>query len=209
MAIDLDDKTLVRDVLAGKPGADNRLVLRFSADVQNHVRALLSLFGSDTSLEREDVIADVWEDLWRHLKDYEDSYGNYDFAKWFAWRRRRRVKSILRSMRAQQKNAEDHCRDEVRQQSEESCESEVSVKELLLRIMARLPRKEGQVLYLDMEYGLSTAEIARRVRISPNSVGPYLHRARKKAHKILSEELGNAGEALLILMFISLRMYKF
>jgi RNA polymerase sigma factor (sigma-70 family) len=64
----------------------------------------------------------------------------------------------------------------------------------LLQALAELPKPQAEAFSLRYLSGLEYAEIAKSLRINPNSVGALLHRARESLRRMLSHVVAPEGD---------------
>jgi RNA polymerase sigma-70 factor, ECF subfamily len=140
--------------------------------------------------DAEDVLHDVFLDVWRHANDYSESRGSV--WSWLAVRTRSRAIDRRRSAprRLSVELSDDHL-DEQRLRDGAPSDPTSPDRERLRRALRLTSAEEREVLWLGYFEGLSSSEIAAKIGIP---LGTVKSRARSALAKLRAEFVSK-GEA--------------
>jgi RNA polymerase sigma-70 factor (ECF subfamily) len=153
------------------------------------MRAWAAIRLSDTGIDLEDVLQNVWEELFRVLA--RDGLPNALIPALRNLVDRRcidAVRGMHRELRTPNGNPElDNMADRRSAAVEERVQVE-DLQEQLMCALNKLTNDDREVLTLRYLEDLTNTEIAKRLRITTNNVGARLFRARQRMHGILFSE---------------------
>jgi RNA polymerase sigma-70 factor, ECF subfamily len=147
------DVELVRGVAAGDRQALAGLYDRYAS-----IMMALALRIVRDRREAEDLLHDVFLEVWRSAKDYDPVRGRV--RTWLCIRMRSRALDLQKSARISRKSGDDSVLDRV---AVESDVAESPDRARVRRAMADLPAEQRRVLELGYFEGLSCSEIAEQV----------------------------------------------
>jgi RNA polymerase sigma-70 factor (ECF subfamily) len=182
----LRDEEIVRKVCAGESERFDQLLQRYNRRLFRIARAVLH-----SDQEAEDVVQETWLRAFRHMRELAEPER---FAAWVsrialyeAWARSRRSRRLLPG----EPNARSG-RLETRSASvdPERAASEHEIQRIVEAAIDALPEKYRVVLVLRGIEGLSTAEVARSLRLSRVAVSTRFHRARTLLRQELFARFG-------------------
>lgn len=184
--IAMDDHTLIRESLAGRPAALEALIEGWRRPLYGY---LLRMTGQRA--DAEDLFQETWLRVWRALPDYQERQGFSSFLFTVASRlcidrsRRRRTSRALF----------EEERDDMPLDAAPGLDSnwpdrlleDGQARQLLAQAVERLPELQRQTVLLRLEAGLSFREIAE-IRGEPiGTVLPRMHRALKRIRQTFKE----------------------
>ena len=174
-----DERELVREALAGSHDACRELVELY----QDRLFRLMARFTRDPQ-EREDLVQEVFLKVFRHLGKFKFDSALYTWiyrvavnaASDYLAARKRRPLVLLEDLQVVERGPASRKDPSGPQKALLASES----RELVRRVLARLPEKFRKVLILREFEGLSYQEMAQVLGISMGTVESRLFRARKK-----------------------------
>jgi RNA polymerase sigma-70 factor (ECF subfamily) len=181
----ISDEAIVSRVLTGEKNLFGLLLRRYDQRLYRVARAVLR-----DDAEAEDVVQEAWVRAFQHLHQYA---GRACFSTWLtriamyeAWARARRRKKLVPI--APGPDAEAHPMNEsisgASDPEREAAEREAT--SALEAAIEALPESYRSVFVLRGLEGLSTAEAAECLDLTPEAVKTRLHRARNLLRKELS-----------------------
>lgn len=184
------DRALVRECLAERPGAWERLVERFTPVIAVVARRTLrgrALSPRDEDIEDicENTLLAIVKDGYKLLGDYDDTYALSTFigviARTHAGRYVRRKRHATCDIDAIEvgTGADDDPAD--------LCARE-GLCALVRKGLQKLAPRDAEILKLFYFSNLDYQGIARAIGVKPNSVGAALHRARERLGRLLAIE---------------------
>jgi RNA polymerase sigma-70 factor (ECF subfamily) len=181
------DDDLVARVRAGDVACFEQLVRRHNPRVYRAARAVLR-----DEHEAEDVMQDAFVRAYEHLHEFEGR------ARFSTWLTRIAVHEALARLRRGKRQAplDSHLEDPsmitAPEASPEQRASDVELRDLLERAVAKLPDDFRAVFVLRAVEGMSGAETAECLGIPEETVKTRLHRARGRLQETLLESAAPA-----------------
>jgi len=179
-----------------RPGSDDDLITRakdgdqqawrelYAAHAGRLVLWLTTLRLGDASTAAEDVAADAWLTAARKIADF--SGDSSDFAGWlFGIGRNIAVNTSRRSSRRATSPYAPDVEDTLIWGLTEDPSTGVASADAVQRLLARLPRREAEVVACLDVVGLDVASTARALGISSTAVRVAHHRALGRLRKLL------------------------
>ncbi len=201
LATELSDEDLARRVTAGEKELFELLMRRHNQRLFRIARGVV-----DSDLEAEDVLQDAWVRAFEHLAEFR---GEAKLTTWLskialyeALARKRRAHRFVGLSRVESAGVEDPWMNAWKSNAEEpevatlDPEKAVWNRELraaLERAVGAMPYRYRAVFLLREVEGLSTAETAESLDLSPEAVKVRLHRARTRLRGDLERRLGIAA----------------
>ena len=182
----LDDEQVVARVRAGEAALFELLMRRYNQRLFRLVRTVM-----DDDDEAADVVQEAWVRTYQHLGQFE---GRASFATWVskialheAWARARKRRRL--TPRAASEDAVELAFTAPAATPERETEQR-ELAGLLREAVERLPSPLRMAFVMREVEGLSTAEAAELLAISPENVKVRLHRARAALRGDLERRLG-------------------
>ena len=189
-AAELSDAEIVRRVVAGERELFELLLRRYN---QRLFRVARGLTRDDA--EAEDVLQDAWVRAWEHLAAFR---GEAALPTWLA--RIVTHEAYARIRRGRRFEAlEPAAEESLAERSSEAPESKAITAELrgaLEGAVAALAPTYRSVFLLREIEGLSTAETAEVLELTPEAVKVRLHRGKAELRRHLDRRLGVAARTL-------------
>lgn len=178
------DLELVREIALGERGALAALYDRYAGVLNQLGRQILR-----DAHESEDVVHEVFVELWQRAGDYDPERGAV--RTWIMLRMRSRCLDRVRSARMTRSVA--LAPGEVDALGTAPDETNGPDRARVRSIMGRLPRPQREVLELGYFEGLSCSEIAERLSVPigtvKSRVAAALDNLRMSLHEVVKEEL--------------------
>lgn len=181
----MDDEQIVRKVAAGDREAFAELYDRYAAVLLAQARRILR-----SQNEAEDLVHDLYLEVWRCADTYEASRGTV--RAWLCVRARSRALDRLKAAHLSRRSAQDV--NELIELATAEPESMLAMDgDAVRRSLDALPGEQRTVLELFYFDGLSLPEISERLSVPLGTVKSRASRAIGKLRADLSGELGAAG----------------
>ncbi len=184
-ADDHDDVLLVRAIAGGDRQALARLYDRYAP-----VLLALGLRIIRDRREAEDLLHDVFLEVWRSAKDYEVTRGRV--RTWLIIRMRSRALDVTKSARISRRSADPEVIDRMAAEGEAGGSPD---RHRVLAALAALTADQRQVLELAYFEGQSCSEIAERIGIPIGTVKSRLAAGLGKLRHTLGATSGSARTA--------------
>jgi len=180
MPLSETDRRLIRDLLSRSDGAWETFIDRYAGLVIQVIRHTSHAHSFKlTPDDEDDLCADVFSGLIdRRMATLRSFRGRSSLATWLTVVVRRIVLRKLKQKRYAEALGHVNVHSNALEQATEGDEAAVEDRDEVTSLMSRLPtqsRKAVRLFYLD---GLSYREVAKRLGISSNAVGPLLSRIR-------------------------------
>ena len=132
----------------------------------------------------EDLLHDVFVEVWQKAGDYDRSRGSV--RAWLLLRMRSRALDRVRSAhRRRTEQLEEGAADRI--EGKHADPSASAERSLIRRALADLPDEQREVLELAYYEGLTTTEISEQVSVPVGTVKSRMNAARAKLRSVLSE----------------------
>jgi RNA polymerase sigma-70 factor (ECF subfamily) len=142
--------------------------------------------------EAEDILQDVFIQIWRRAKDFDEKRGR-PFT-WLVTLTRSRAIDRLRLLGARQRLATSAAQDQTEEASDALTDTIRSgQKEIVQRALADLPEDQKQTLVLAYYEGLTHSEIASKVGAPLGTVKTRIRSGMIKLRALLGSQLENFG----------------
>ena len=172
-----DEKTLIRECIAGNRRAEKQLYDKYSALFMG-----ICLRYADSREEAEDMLVSGFMRIFTHLSDYEGK-GSFE-----GWMKRLMVSQAVDEMRKRKPQPEPLTEAQAVAEGD-------GILQPLARLQARdvvealrhLPETQRSVFSLSVIDGYAHREIARMLSITEGAVRVYLHKAKRKLQVLLKE----------------------
>lgn len=179
------DVELLHAVAGGDEGALARLYDQYRVILFG---LLLRILGSRE--EAEDVLQDVFIQVWRRAKDFDEKRGK-PFT-WLVTLTRSRAIDRLRLLGARNRLAESAARDLVEAVSDALSDTiESGQREIVQRALAELPADQKEALVLAYYEGLTQSEIASQLGTPLGTVKTRMRSGMMKLRSLLGAQLDN------------------
>ncbi|MDB4650636.1 sigma-70 family RNA polymerase sigma factor [Pirellulaceae bacterium] len=178
------DRDLLDKCLKNEPGSWEQFIDRFAGlliGVVSHVAHSRDI--RTTIMDREDIVAKVFTDIvdddFRVLRNFRGTSSLYTYLTIIT--RRIGVRQLIKLDRKQRK-------ERVTAKTEVDFEAPIDVEgDDFDDMLATLDEKSAQLVRMRYVQELPYSEIAKRLEIPENSIGPMLSRARTQIRESLSE----------------------
>jgi len=185
-----DEVTLVEHAKQGSQEAFGQLYTRHA----DEVRAFIYARVRDAALT-DDVAASTWLEAWRSVGRFASD--GRRFAPWVIGIARHEVTHVARSVRPSRLDEVDYHGQprRTRAESSRSTEDAAIARTELRQVVAALntvPWRRRTALLLQVQRGMSNAEIAGTMGTTPVAVRFLLHRTRQRLREALEE--GDVGQ---------------
>jgi RNA polymerase sigma-70 factor (ECF subfamily) len=142
--------------------------------------------------EAEDILQDVFIQVWRRAKDFDERRGR-PFT-WLVTLARSRAIDRLRLLGARQRLAASAERDQLDEASDALTDTiKVAQKEIVQKALAQLPDEQRQTLVLAYFDGLTQSEIAKKLGSPLGTVKTRMRSGMIKLRSLLGAQLENLG----------------
>ena len=142
--------------------------------------------------EAEDILQDVFIQVWRRAKDFDEKRGR-PFT-WLVTLARSRAIDRLRQLGARQRLAASAGADQPDEASDALTDTiKVSQKEIVHRALAQLPDEQRHTLVLAYFEGLTQSEIASKLGAPLGTVKTRMRSGMTKLRALLGAQLENFG----------------
>jgi len=182
-----DDVELLHAVARGDEAALARLYDQYRVILFG---LLVRILGSRD--EAEDVLQDVFIQVWRRARDYDESRGK-PFT-WLVTLARSRAIDRLRLLGSRQRLADAA----IKEQGEEAADAlhdtiQAGQREIVQKALATLPDEQKQTLLLAYYDGLTQSEIATQLGTPLGTVKTRMRAGMTKLRGVLAGQLDNFG----------------
>jgi RNA polymerase sigma-70 factor (ECF subfamily) len=175
------------DILRGIAGGDEQALSAL------YDRYRLILFGLilrilHSRTEAEDVLQEVFLQVWRRAADFDEARGR-PFT-WLVTLARSRAIDRLRSLSSRERTAQESARDapdHVSDAADDAVKSEQG--EIVRRALGELPEEQRQTLLLAYFEGLTQSEIAERTRTPLGTVKTRMRSGMIRLRQLLGERM--------------------
>jgi RNA polymerase sigma-70 factor, ECF subfamily len=181
----LSDEEIIVRVRQGETSLYEVLMRRHNQRLYRTVRAIL---GSD---DAEDVIQEAYLQAYRRLNQFR---GDSAFLTWLT---RIAIRRALAHKRRLQKKQEQIQTEQVMARQADGNVAgpdrqafNLELRQILESAIDRMPTRYRSVLMLRDVEGLSTAETAECLRMTPEAAKIALHRARRRLRGLITEQVG-------------------
>jgi RNA polymerase sigma-70 factor, ECF subfamily len=182
-----DDVELLHAVARGDEAALAHLYDRYRVILFG---LLVRILGSRE--EAEDVLQDVFIQVWRRAKDYNQERGK-PFT-WLVTLARSRAIDRLRLLGARQRLAEASTKDQPEEISDALTDTiQSGQREVIQRALATLPEEQRQALQLAYYDGLTQSEIASQLNTPLGTVKTRMRSGMTKLRGLLTGQLDTLG----------------
>lgn len=179
------DKNLLDNCLKNEPGSWEQFIDRFAGlliGVVSHVANSREI--RTTIMDREDIVAKVFTDIvdddFRVLRNFRGTSSLYTYLTIVS--RRIAVRQLIKLDRKQRK-------ERVSAKTEVEFEAPIDIEsDDFEEMLATLDEKSANLVRMRYVQELPYSEIAKRLEIPENSIGPMLSRARAQIRESLSEK---------------------
>jgi RNA polymerase sigma-70 factor, ECF subfamily len=179
------DVELLHAVARGDEGALARLYDQYRVILFG---LLLRILGSRE--EAEDVLQDVFIQVWRRAKDFDHKRGK-PFT-WLVTLTRSRAIDRLRLLGARNRLAESAAKDQVEAVSDALSDTiESGQREIVQRALSQLPAEQKEALVLAYYEGLTQSEIASQLGTPLGTVKTRMRSGMMKLRSLLGTQLDN------------------
>jgi len=183
-----DDAALIRAVAGGDRHALAALYDRYSAVMMAIAQRILR-----TPREAEDLLHDVFLEVWRHAGDWDAERGTV--RAWMLLRMRSRALDRRKSAAfSRNVGLGDHAGDVPRAHADEDPTLGAD-RAAVTRALAELPEEQRTVLTLSYYEGLSCSEIAEQIRVPIGTVKSRAAAALAKLRAALGAPAGKKEDA--------------
>jgi RNA polymerase sigma-70 factor (ECF subfamily) len=142
--------------------------------------------------EAEDILQDVFIQVWRRAKDFDEKRGR-PFT-WLVTLTRSRAIDRLRQLGARQRLAASAERDQADEASDALSDTiKVAQKEIVQRALAQLPDEQRHTLVLAYFEGLTQSEIASKLGAPLGTIKTRMRSGMIKLRALLGTQLENFG----------------
>jgi RNA polymerase sigma-70 factor, ECF subfamily len=176
-SVEKSDRELMKDLVEGHAEAMEAIYHRYEASLRT---IILSVLHHET--DADDVLDDVFLQLWQHADRYMPEKGLHGFLVTVARRRALdRVRRKLAYRRATDR-FETHLKAEFhdRMRSAPRAFTNIDLADAMKRMIRQLPQAQQEVVHLTFYEGLSQREIASQKSIALGTVKTRLQLAQKK-----------------------------
>jgi RNA polymerase sigma-70 factor, ECF subfamily len=177
---------------AGESSSDEALIRRIAAGDQSAMRALFARYRValyrwllrlvDDDALAEDLLSEVFLDVWRHAATFE---GRSSVSTWLLAIARYKALSARRRRSDAELDDELACRLADPADDPELVLQKKNRAELLRQSLARLSPEHGEVIDLVYYHGKSVKEVAKIIGISEATVKTRMFYARKKLAELV------------------------
>ena len=144
--------------------------------------------------EAEDVLQEVFLQVWRRAGDYDEQRGK-PFT-WLVTLTRSRAIDRLRALGSRQRLATSAAQEQPEEASDALKETYRSEqKEIVRRALADLPEEQRRTLLLAYFEGLTQSEIAAKINAPLGTVKTRMRSALTKLRETLGTQIGSLGQA--------------
>jgi len=144
--------------------------------------------------EAEDVLQEVFLQVWRRAGDYDEQRGK-PFT-WLVTLTRSRAIDRLRALGSRQRLATSAAQEQPEEDSDALKETYRSEqKEIVRRALADLPEEQRRTLLLAYFEGLTQSEIAAKINAPLGTVKTRMRSALTKLRETLGTQIGSLGQA--------------
>lgn len=151
---------------------------------------LVRILGSRE--EAEDVLQDVFIQVWRRANDFDEARGK-PFT-WLVTLTRSRAIDRLRLLGSRQRLAESAGKDQADQVSDALSDTiQAGQREIVQKALAELPSEQKQALVLAYFEGLTQSEIASQLGTPLGTVKTRMRAGMNKLRSLLGAQLENFG----------------
>lgn len=180
MPLSETDRRLIKDLLSRSDGAWETFIDRYAGLVIQVIRHTSHAHSFKLSADDEDdLCAEVFAGLIdRRMATLRSFRGRSSLATWLTVVVRRIVLRKLKQKRYAEALGHVDVHSNALEKATESHEAAVEDRDEVTTLMSRLPVQSRKVLSLFYLDGLSYGDIAHRLGISVNAVGPLLSRIR-------------------------------
>lgn len=143
--------------------------------------------------EAEDVLQEVFLQVWRRAGDYDEQRGK-PFT-WLVTLTRSRAIDRLRALGSRQRLASSAAQEQPEEASDALKETYRSEqKEIVRRALAELPEEQRRTLLLAYFEGLTQSEIAAKINAPLGTVKTRMRSALTKLRETLGTQIGSLGQ---------------
>lgn len=189
MVQNVEDKLVVGKLKKGDVASFDDIFKKYNKKVFYFAKSYLK-----TREEAEDVVQEVFMNLWRHRDQINE---HYIFSKYLFKMTYNATCKRFRKHASQKKYLEETLHTSIEDNSTKldiEYNNLLETKDLLI---SKLPERQKEILLLSIEEHLTSEEISQRLNISKKTVDNYLSKARTYLRKSL-------GENMLSFLFIAL-----
>jgi RNA polymerase sigma-70 factor (ECF subfamily) len=181
MPLSETDRRLIKDLLTRSEGAWSTFVDRYAGLVVQVIRHTAHAHSLKLSRDDEDdLCADIFAALVdRRMATLRSFRGRSSLATWLTVVVRRIALRKLTQRRYAEALGHANAHSAAIEQATESSEAKVESRDEVESLMKRLPSDSQKAVHLFYWEGLSYQQIARKLGVAANTVGPLLSRIRQ------------------------------
>lgn len=142
--------------------------------------------------EAEDILQDVFIQVWRRAKDFDEKRGR-PFT-WLVTLARSRAIDRLRQLSARQRLADGAAREQTHEVSDALTDTvKVAQQQVVRRALSELPEEQRRTLVLAYFDGLTQSEIAAKLNAPLGTIKTRMRSGMIKLRALLGSQLENFG----------------
>lgn len=175
------DIEIIKALQRGDPFAFDQIYDKYNEKIYS-----VSLSFFKNSVDAEEVIQDVFLNLWRKRADLHriENFNSYLFTITY-----NTIRNHFRKLSRERKHIEDYLKNLALDDDSTNAEIEyANLLELADKAISKLPPRQKSVYCLNMQEGLNIEEISVKLGISNRTVENHLHRAKLYLKKALSDK---------------------
>lgn len=173
----MDEKTLIFLAQQGNEEAFLKLYRAYDAKIETFIYSRMN-----NSQDAEDIIAEIWEKILIHLKNFKGTFDD-SFKSWiFTISRNRLINFYKKNRKEREKLSLDEVESLIFRDFEKK---DIYESKELSGFVERLPYQQAQAIKLKYFQDYKNKEIAQKLQISEKTVASNLSRAMDKLLKMM------------------------